>query len=305
MKSQEVTNKDERRRTRLRGRLPINKMYKLFINGKFPRSESEHSMVVVGQDGFRGTVARASRKDLKEAVVAARQAQSGWASRAPYNRAQILYRIAEMLEGKFDELVAELVKGKRSEKDAEREVERSIDRLIYFCGWCDKYQALSGTINPVQSSHLCFSTPEPTGVVGAICQSEASLLGMISALAPVIAGGNTLIILAPEHSPFVAHPLAEALMTGDLPGGVVNILTGAHQDITPHLSKHMDVNALITIGAAPALSAKVREDAATGVRRVVSWGNEDVEKDSFEHLSTILAFQEIRTVWHPLGGLNL
>jgi len=262
-------------------------------------------MVVIGQDDFRGTVARASRKDLKEAVVAARQAHHGWTSRAPYNRAQILYRIAEMLEGKFDELVAELIKGKRSRKDAEREVERSIDRLIYFCGWCDKYQALAGTINPVQSSHLCFSSPEPTGVVGALCQSETSLLSMVSAIAPVIAGGNTLVLLAPEQSPFVAHPLAEALMTGDLPGGVVNILTGVHQDIVPHLAKHMDVNTLLMIGAPPAVSTKVREDAASGVRRVVSWSNDDVEKDSFEHLSTILAFQEIRTIWHPLGGLNL
>lgn len=304
MNFQEETRKGARQ-TRV-GRLRFNKMYKLFINGKFPRSESEHSMVIENADGFPlGTVARASRKDLREAVLAARQAQPGWASRAPYNRAQILYRVAEMLEGKFDELVTELVKAGQSQKEAIREVEQSIDRLIYFCGWCDKYQAISGTINPVQSSHLCFSTTEPTGVVGVVCESKASLLGMISSIAPVIAGGNTVVLLVPEHSPFVAHTLAEALHTGDLPNGVVNLLTGAHAELLPHLAKHMDINTLLTIGTPAPVSARVREEAASGIRRVISWRNEEIDKSSFEHLKTILGFQETKTIWHPLGALNL
>jgi acyl-CoA reductase-like NAD-dependent aldehyde dehydrogenase len=263
-------------------RLPIKKTYKLFVGGAFPRSESGRTYEAEGQN-----VARASRKDLRDAVVAARAAQPKWASATAYNRGQVLYRIAEMMEARVAEL-AELSTGRD-------EVERAIDRWVWYAGFADKLAQALGSSNPVAGPYFNFTLPEPTGVVGTIAPDEPPLLGLVSRLAPALVGGNTVVAIASETGPLAAIELAEALATSDLPDGVVNLLTGHRAELAPWLASHMDVNALDLTGADDGLRVELEQAAAENVKRVVH-GSHDSQS-----LYEISAFLELKTVWHPIG----
>jgi acyl-CoA reductase-like NAD-dependent aldehyde dehydrogenase len=227
-------------------RLEVLKTYKIYVGGQFPRTESGRYYIPKKSAGKKlANVCLSSRKDFRDAVVAARGAGSGWAGRAAFNRSQILYRMAEMLEGRKVQFIDELVQQDATKAKAEKEVNLAIDRLIYYAGWCDKFQQLFSSVNPVASSHFNFSVPEPTGVVAIIAPQQDSLLGLVSVIAPVIAGGNTCIVLASETKPLCAVTFAEVLNSSDLPGGVVNILTGKPAELASWFVDHMDVNATI------------------------------------------------------------
>jgi acyl-CoA reductase-like NAD-dependent aldehyde dehydrogenase len=262
-------------------RLPVRKTYKLFVGGAFPRSESGRTYETEGQN-----VARASRKDVRDAVRAARAAQSGWAGATAYNRGQILYRLAEMMEARVAEF-AELCSGRE-------EVERTVDRVIWYAGWADKLPQVLGGSNPVAGPYFNFTVPEPTGVVAVLAPDEPPLLGLVTRLVPPLVGGNAVVALASETRPLAAIELAEAMATSDLPAGVVNLLTGHRAELAPVLASHLDVNALDLCGAdgeAPELEAL----AAENVKRVVR-GRADVQSPW-----EIASFLELKTVWHPLG----
>jgi acyl-CoA reductase-like NAD-dependent aldehyde dehydrogenase len=262
-------------------RLPVKKTYKLFIGGTFPRSESGRTYEAQGQN-----VARASRKDVRDAVQAARGAQPRWQGATAYNRGQVLYRIAEMMEARLPEF-AELCGG-------EEEVERSIDRWVWYAGFADKLAQVIGSSNPVAGSYFNFTIPEPTGVVGIIAPETPSLLGLVSRIAPAITGGNAVVALASEAHPLAAIELAEVLATSDVPGGLVNLLTGQRAELAPWLASHMDVNAIDVTGA-DGLRADLEVAAAENVKRVV------VGRPDSQSLYEISAFLELKTVWHPIG----
>ncbi len=262
-------------------RLPVKKTYKLFIGGDFPRSESGRTYLVQSQN-----VARASRKDARDAVRAARAAQPKWAATTAYNRGQVLYRIAEMLEARRARL-AELCSGPK-------EVERTIDRMVWYAGWADKLAQVLGSANPVAGPYFNFTVPEPTGVVAVVAPNEPVLEGLVSRLAPILVGGNTAVALASETSPLAAIELAEAVATSDVPGGVVNILTGLHEELSPWLAGHMDVNAIDLTGA-DGQARELERLAAENVKRVVR-GQRDGQS-AWE----IASFLELKTVWHPIG----
>jgi acyl-CoA reductase-like NAD-dependent aldehyde dehydrogenase len=262
-------------------RLPVRKTYKLFIGGAFPRSESGRTYEAEGQN-----VARASRKDVRDAVKAARGAHAKWAALTAYNRGQVLYRVAEMVEARAEEF-AELCSGRD-------EVERSIDRVVWYAGWADKLAQVIGSANPVAGPYFNFTIPEPTGVVGVLAPEEPPLLGLVTRLAPVLVGGNCAVVCASESRPLAAIELAEALATSDVPGGVVNVLTGHKVELAPVLAAHMDVNALDLAGA-DGDSAELERAAAANVKRVVR-GEPDVQSPW-----EIEAFLELKTVWHPIG----
>ena len=262
------------------GRLPVQKTYKLFIGGAFPRSESGRTYLAEGAN-----VARASRKDLRDAVRIARTAGAAWSKMTAYNRGQVLYRIAEMMEAREAELAA-LCTGKG-------EVDAAIDRVVWYAGWADKLAQVIGSANPVAGPYFNFTIPEPTGVTG-ILAPEPPLLGLVTRLAPVIVGGNTAVVLAAEAHPLVAIELAECLATADVPGGVVNILTGLRKELAPWLASHMDVAALDLSGA-DGDAAELERLGAENVKRVVR-GRADTQSP-YE----IAAFLELKTVWHPIG----
>jgi acyl-CoA reductase-like NAD-dependent aldehyde dehydrogenase len=262
-------------------RLPVKKTYKLYIGGAFPRSESGRTYEAQGAN-----VARASRKDLRDAVQAARGAQPKWASATAYNRGQVLYRIAEMMEARADEF-ASLCTGRE-------EVERAIDRWVWYAGFADKLAQVLGSTNPVAGPYFNFTIPEPTGVVGTIAPDEPPLLGLVSRIAPALTGGNAVVALASETQPLAAIELAEAIATSDVPGGVVNLLTGQRAELAPWLAAHMDVNALDITGA-NGLRADLERAAAENVKRVV------VADPDAQSLWEISAFMELKTVWHPIG----
>ena len=262
-------------------RLPIKKTYKLFIGGAFPRSESGRTYEAESQN-----VARASRKDVRDAVRAARAAQPGWAAATAYNRGQVLYRLAEMVEARIPEF-AELCSGRD-------EVERSIDRVVWYAGWADKLPQVLGGANPVSGPYFNFTIPEPTGVVAVLAPDEPPLLGLVTRLLPPIVGGNAVVAVASEERPLAAIELAEAIATSDLPGGVVNLLTGFRSELAPVLASHMDVNAL-DLGAANGAAAELEQLAAENVKRVVH-GGVDVQSPW-----EIASFLELKTVWHPIG----
>jgi acyl-CoA reductase-like NAD-dependent aldehyde dehydrogenase len=262
-------------------RLPVRKTYKLFIGGSFPRSESGRTYGAEGQN-----VARASRKDARDAVVAARGAQRKWAGATAYNRGQVLYRIAEMMEARAAEF-AELASGRD-------EVERAIDRWVWYAGFADKLAQVLGASNPVAGPYFNFTVPEPTGVVAVVAPDEPPLLGLVSRVAPPIVGGNAVVAVASETHPLAAIELAEVLATSDLPGGVVNLLTGHRAEIAPWLASHMDVNAIDLTGA-DGLRADLERAAAENVKRVV------VGTADSQSLYEISAFLELKTVWHPIG----
>ena len=283
-------------------RTPVQKTYKLFINGEFPRTESGRYLEVKAADGtFLGNSCRASRKDVRNAVLAARGAFSTWSARSAYNRGQILYRIGEFLEDRRAQFEAELVKTGSSAADATHELDQSIDRLVHYAGWSDKFQQLASTVNPVASSHFVFSAPEPTGVITALVDAPKSLLALVSAVAPAIVAGNTIVALAAESNPFVAVTFAEALHASDVPAGVVNILTGLHEELMPHLSTHMDVNAVIGIGLSDTQNISIRENAAINVKRTIVHDAGWLDSEDAESPYPIIELTENKTTWHPIG----
>jgi acyl-CoA reductase-like NAD-dependent aldehyde dehydrogenase len=262
-------------------RLPVKKTYKLFVGGAFPRSESGRTYLAEGQN-----VARASRKDLRDAVRAARAAFPGWAGATAYNRGQVLYRLAETMESRRDDLV--------SHCSGRAEVDAAIDRVVWYAGWSDKLAQVLGGTNPVAGPYFNFTIPEPTGVVGILAPDEPALEGLVSRVAPAIVGGNAAVVVASETHPLAAIELAEALATSDLPGGVVNVLTGQRAELAPWLAGHMDVNAIDVTGA-DGLAPDLERLAAENVKRVVR-GSADGQSPW-----EIAAFLELKTVWHPIG----
>lgn len=286
-------------------RLPVRKMYKLFINGAFVRSESGRSDPLRDGDGVTSNIARASRKDARDAVLAARSGQRAWWATPPGTRGLVLYRLAEMMEARRDEFVLRVREG--GECDAETaaaEVTAAIDRTIWYAGWCDKYAALLSTRNPVGGPHFNFSTPEPTGVVAVLAPDEPVLLGLVSVVLPPLVAGNGLIVVASERDPRTAVVFAEAIATSDIPAGVVNMLTGSRSEVGPVLAKHMDVNAIAYDGAERDLAAQIEADAADNVKRTrprPARNREDWFSPDAQSLDEIEAFSEIKTIWHPAG----
>jgi acyl-CoA reductase-like NAD-dependent aldehyde dehydrogenase len=281
-------------------RLDVRKTYKLFIGGAFPRSESGRSYPVSGTDGtLLAHAARASRKDARDAVVAARAAAGKWSGATAYNRGQVLYRVAEMLEGRAAQFAGDIVMSEGlARRDAERAVAAAIDRWVWYAGWPDKVAQVAGAANPVAGPYFNFSVPEPTGVVAVVAPAESGLLGLVSVLAPVIATGNTAVVVASERRPLPAVTLAEVLATSDVPGGVVNVLTGFTAELAPVLAGHMDVNAIDLTGVEPAARAELEELAAENVKRVFA-GDDDWA--AAPGTRRMLAFLETKTVWHPVG----
>ncbi len=285
-------------------RLDIQKTYKIYIGGQFPRTESGRFYPLNNKKGeLLANVCLSSKKDLRNAVVAARGAFAGWSARSAFNRSQILYRIAEMLEGRKDQFISEIVLQGGTKKGAEKEVALAIDRLVYYSGWCDKYSQVFSTVNPVSSSHFNFSVPEPTGIVSIIAPEENSLIGLVSVVAPVIASGNTCVALASETKPLCAVSFAEVLNSSDVPGGVVNILTGKTSELLSHFSNHMDVNAIVYCRSNKDEIKTVQENASLNVKRAFirkeQWLNERVQNPYL-----ILDTTEIKTTWHPVENIG-
>jgi len=286
-------------------RITVLKTHKLFIGGQFPRTESGRYYEL--KDKTKKLIANmclSSRKDFRNAVIAARGAFGGWSSKSAFNRSQIIYRIAEILEGRKAQFKEELMLQGSTLRQAELEVILSIDRLIYYAGWCDKYSALFSSVNPVASSHFNFSVPEPTGVVSVIAPEETSLLGLVSAIIPAICGGNTCVVLASETKPLCAISFSEVLVTSDLPAGVVNILTGTSNELHAHFSSHMDVNAIIYCRKNKAEIKVIGENASLNVKRPFFW-NKDWAKDESQNPYLILDLQETKTTWHPIENIGI
>jgi acyl-CoA reductase-like NAD-dependent aldehyde dehydrogenase len=285
-------------------RLNVFKTYKVYINGQFPRTEGGRYYELKNKKGATiANVSLSSRKDFKNAVVAARNAFPGWSGRSAFNRGQILYRIAEMLEGRKKQFEEELVLQGITSKAAQKEIETTIDRVVYYAGWCDKYQALFSTVNPVSGPYYNFSVPEPTGVASILAPDESGLLGLISAIAPVIAGGNTCVVLAAEKFPLCAVTFAEVLATSDLPPGVVNILTGTGKELHTHFSSHMDVNAIVYCRNDKGELKTVAENCSLNVKRLFHW-YKDWNKPENQNPYLILDLQEIKTTWHPIENIG-
>ena len=285
-------------------RIEVLKTYKIYIGGNFPRTESgRYYKVYDGDDNILANACRCTRKDLRNAVVEARQAVDGWSNRSAYNRGQILYRIAEMLETRKAQFIEELETIGYKTKQAETEVEASIDRLIYYAGWSDKYQQVFGSINPVASSHFNFSMPEPMGVVTSWAPEKSPLLGLISVIAPVIVGGNTCVVLASEKYPLSAVSYAEVLNSSDVPGGVVNILTGYRSELMEHMTTHKDVNAFFytDVEVEQESRKQIDENSTLNLKRVIRKPVEDWLDEEAQSPYFITDFQETKTTWHPVG----
>ncbi|MBA2263119.1 MAG: aldehyde dehydrogenase family protein [Chloroflexi bacterium] len=290
-------------------RIGVRKTYKLYIGGAFPRTESGRSYEVFGAKGqLLANASRGTRKDIREAVVAARKAFGGWAARTAYNRSQVLYRIAELMEGRRDQFTAEVMAAEGiSRARATRNVDAAIDRWVWYAGWADKYPQMIGTVNPVAGPYFNFSVPEPTGVVGIIAPEESSLLGLVSRLAPAVVSGNAAVVVSSESRPLPAVTLTEVLATSDVPGGVVNLITGLRRELVGHLAGHMDVNALDAFGAATDEAATLEEIAVENVKRFVrppsaGLARYDWMADSAQSPYLIGEFVEVKTVWHPIGA---
>jgi acyl-CoA reductase-like NAD-dependent aldehyde dehydrogenase len=282
-------------------RLSVKKTYKLYVGGTFPRSESGRSYEVTDTKGrFLANAAMASRKDARDAVVAARKAFPGWSAATAYNRGQVLYRVAELLEGRRGQFVDEVLAGEGlSRSKAEAAVDAAIDRWVWYAGWSDKVMQVHGSANPVAGPYFDFSVPEPTGVVAVLAPQDSSLLGLVSVLAPAIVTGNTAVVLASEQAPLPAVTLSEVLATSDVPGGVVNMLTGRTAEVAPWLASHMDVNAIDLAGAPADMVTDLQVAAAENLKRVVrpgvtDWSVTPGPERMFAHLET-------KTVWHPIG----
>ena len=286
-------------------RLGVRKTYKLFIGGAFARSESGRSYPVSGTDSTAlARAAQGSRKDARDAVRAARAALPGWSAATAYNRGQVLYRVAEMLEGRAAQFAGLIVKSEGLDlPGAGRVVAAAIDRWVWYAGWPDKVAQVAGSANPVAGPYFSFSVPEPTGVVAVMAPADSSLLGLVSVVAPVIATGNTAVVVASERRPLPAVTLAEVLATSDVPAGVVNMLTGSAAELAPVLAGHMDVNAIDLTGVQPAARGGLEKLAAENVKRVFAPGGDAAACDWSAPPGTarMLAFCETKTVWHPVG----
>tara|TARA_B100000003_G_scaffold206935_1_gene223422 strand:+ start:5856 stop:6719 length:864 start_codon:yes stop_codon:yes gene_type:complete len=283
-------------------RINVQKTYKLYIDGKFPRTESGRYIKWQSpKDSSIVNICRGSRKDFRNSVVAARTAVNGWSGKTAYNRSQIIYRIAEMLEGRREQFIAELAMQGSTKSQAEKEINFSIDRLIYYAGWADKYQQIFSRVNPVSIPYFNFTIPEPTGVVAAIASNESSLLGLVSIIAPALSGGNTIVILASESKPLCSISFAEVLHSSDVPDGVVNILTGQVEELLEHFSSHMDVNTIIYCGDNNKRIKTIKMNAALNVKRVILYSDKDLLKESSQDPYYILKTQETKTTWHPIG----
>ena len=283
------------------GRLAVRKTYKLYIGGMFPRSESGRSYVVTDhKGGFLANAALASRKDARDAVTAARKAFGGWSAATAYNRGQVLYRVAELLEGRRAQFAAEVRSAEGlSARQAETTVDTAIDRWVWYAGWPDKLAQVRGAPNPVAGPYFNFSLPEPTGVVAVIAPDASSLLGFVSVVAPAVVTGNTVVALASERCPLPAVSLSEVLATSDVPGGVINVLTGRTAEIAPWLASHMDVNAIDLTGAPLEMADDLAVAAAENLKRVIRPGGEDWTQPP--SLKRMLGYLETKTVWHPTG----
>jgi acyl-CoA reductase-like NAD-dependent aldehyde dehydrogenase len=275
-------------------RLEVRKTYKLYLDGAFPRSESGRSYEVVSATGsFLANAVRASRKDVRDAVAASRKAATGWANLTAYNRGQILYRVAEMMEARRSDLV-DVVAASEGKRGAAKQVDAAIDTWVWYAGWCDKLTQVAGNLNPVAGPYFNITAPEATGVIGLIAPEVPSLSGLIERLAPVVCGGNAVVVLASEAHPLPAIELAECLATSDVPGGVINILTGRKEELCPVLAGHLDVDALCVDGVPDALVEDVERLAAENVKRVVHVDRRGPQ--------AITAFMDVKTVWHPKGA---
>lgn len=284
-------------------RLPVDKTYKIYIGGKFPRTESGRYFALEDPKGsVIANICRGSRKDFRNAIVAARSASPGWSAATAYLRGQILYRIAEMLEGRHDQFVAELVLQGVARRKAKHEVNATVDRLIYYAGWSDKYQQIFSSVNPVSSSHFNFSVLEPTGVVSVLAPDDSSLLGLVSNIAPAIVGGNTCVVLASESRPLCAVSFAEVLHASDVPAGVVNILTGFREELTTQFASHMDVNAVVFCDGDADIAKLIQIEAANNMKRVISRVDTRWAEDSAQSPYLIRDTQETKTTWHPIGS---
>jgi acyl-CoA reductase-like NAD-dependent aldehyde dehydrogenase len=287
----------------------VRKTYKLYLGGQFPRSESGRSYVVRAPDGTPlANAVRASRKDLRDAVRAARGAFAGWDARTAMNRGQVLYRVAELMEGRRDQFAAEVAAAEGlADRAAREQVDRSIDRWVWYAGWADKITQVLGTVNPVAASYFDFTIPEPTGVVGVVAPEASSLLGLVSRLAPVVVSGNTTVVLASEGRPLPAVTLTEVLATSDVPGGVINVLTGVRRELVPWLASHLDVNAIDAFGVPSDLRVLLEESAMENLKRLSLPPRGDPDRYDWlddrhaQRLEWISAFLEMKTVWHPIG----
>jgi acyl-CoA reductase-like NAD-dependent aldehyde dehydrogenase len=286
-------------------RLAVRKTYKLYVGGAFPRSESGRSYEVTDARGrFLANAAMASRKDARDAVVAARKAYGGWSGATAYNRGQVLYRVAEVMEGRRAQFVDEVAAGEGVTRPrAEKAVDAAVDRWVWYAGWADKIAQVAGSSNPVAGPYFDFSVPEPTGVVAVLAPQSSSLLGLISVLAPVIVSGNTAVVVASEARPLPAITMGEALATSDVPGGVVNLLTGRTAEIAPWLASHMDVNAVDLTGVAgdDDLARTLENDAAENLKRVIRAPAAEPDWTAEPGLGRLTAYLETKTVWHPVG----
>ena len=284
-------------------RINVLKTYKIFIGGKFPRTESGRFYQLNNRSKAIANVCLSSRKDLRNAVVAARGAFEKWSGATAYNRSQILYRMAEMMEGRKDQFISELVLQGVDIKKATVEVDLSIDRVIYFAGWADKINQVFGSVNPVATSHFNFSLMEPMGVVGLVAPEKSGLLGLVSSLCPILVSGNCAVVLASEKLPLCSITLAEVLVTSDVPEGVVNILTGKKEEIMVHLAKHMDVNAIYLTDNLEHKKS-VQEEAIQNLKRVVVGKQKSWDDRTVENPYIITDFMEIKTTWHPVEVIS-
>lgn len=277
-------------------RIDVKKTYKLYIGGAFPRSESGRSYEVNNSKGvFIANPSQASRKDLRDAVVAARAAQAGWSGATAFNRAQILYRVAEIMEGRTSQFVDEIVALEGvTPAVAKKQVEEAIDLWVWYSGWCDKISTIYGATNPVSGSFYNFTTPEAMGVVGVFAPQKSSLLGLVQSLAPVLAAGNTAILVASEKFPLPAISLSEVLATSDIPGGVVNILTGITAELAPWMASHMDIDAIDASGLSANQEKEARLEGVENLKRIFAFKGDQTPQ-------RVLAFMENKTVWHPIG----
>ncbi len=284
-------------------RLAVRKTYKLYIGGAFPRSESGRSYPVTDhKDGFLANAALASRKDARDAVSAARKAVAGWSAATAYNRGQVLYRVAELLEGRRAQFAAEVRAAEGlGARAGEAVVDAAIDRWVWYAGWADKITQVRGAANPVAGPFYNFSLPEPTGVVAVLAPQDSSLLGLVSVVAPAVVSGNTVVALASESRPLPAVTLSEVLATSDVPGGVINVLTGRTREIAPWLASHMDVNAIDVTGADDALADDLAIAGADNLKRVVRPRAADGDWTGRPSLHRLHAYLETKTVWHPIG----
>ena len=279
--------------------MEILKTYKIYIGGSFPRTESGRYYPIQDKKGnILANVCLSSKKDVRNAVVAARKAFGGWAEKTAFNRGQILYRIAEMLDGRKAQFIEELIKQGASKASAEKEVAQAVDCLVYYAGWADKYQQIGSSVNPVSSSHFNFSALEPMGVIGIIAPQQTSLIGLVNFIAPIICGGNTVVVAASETLPLCAVTFAEVIHSSDVPGGVVNILTGKVAELAPALAAHMDVNALVTESLGE-LNKPLALACVENLKRHITYSN-----STDQGLQRITDLQEVKTTWHPIESIG-